>query len=56
MLKINRQADYAVRVVLALAKLDEGARISSADIRREMLIPTALMARIVAQLARKGLI
>lgn len=56
MLKINRQTDYAVRVVLALAKRGAGARLSSSEIQREMLIPPALMARIVAQLAREGLI
>lgn len=56
MLKINRQTDYAVRVVLALAKLGEGVRRSSADIQQEMLIPRAFMSRIVAQLARDGLV
>ncbi len=53
MLKINRQTDYAVRVVLALAKHGEGARLSSADIQQEMLIPKAFMSRIVAQLSRE---
>jgi Rrf2 family protein len=56
MLKINRQTDYAVRVVLALAKRGEGIRLSSAEIQQEMLIPPALMTRIVAQLAREGLV
>jgi Rrf2 family protein len=56
MLKINRQTDYAVRVLLALAKRGEGARLSSTDIQREMLIPKAFMTRIVAQLSRQGLI
>ena len=56
MLKINRQTDYAVRVVLALAKHGNGARLSSAEIQQEMLIPPALMIRIVARLARAGLI
>ena len=56
MLKINRQTDYAVRVILALAKQDEGARLSSGEIQKEMLIPQALMPRIVAQLARAGLL
>ena len=56
MLKINRQTDYAVRVVLALAKRDEGTRLSSADIQKEMLIPKSFMSRIVAQLSRFGLI
>lgn len=56
MLKINRQTDYAVRVVLALAKHGDGARLSSTEIQKEMLIPKAFMSRIVAQLARTGLI
>lgn len=56
MLKINRQTDYAVRVILALAKPGEGARLSSSEIQREMLIPQAMMPRIVAQLARAELI
>ncbi len=56
MLRINRQTDYAVRVLLALAKQAEGARLSTAAIQREMLVPAALMPRIVADLARTGLI
>lgn len=56
MLKINRQTDYAVRVILALAKRGEGTRLSTAEIQQEMLIPPALMVRIVAQLARAELV
>jgi Rrf2 family protein len=56
MLKINRQTDYAVRVVLSLAIKGQAARISSSVIQREMQIPKAFMARIVAQLAQVGLV
>ena len=56
MLKINRQTDYAVRVILALAKRGEGVRRSSGEIQKEMLIPPAFMSRIVAQLAHAGLV
>lgn len=56
MLKINRQTDYAVRVILALAKDDSGARLSTAEIQREMLIPQSFMGRIVAQLAKHDLV
>lgn len=56
MLRINRQTDYAVRVILALAKRPEGTRLSTAEIQREMLIPPATMLRIVADLARCGLL
>jgi Rrf2 family protein len=56
MLKINRQTDYAVRVVLSLAKRGQNARLSSANIQQEMLIPKSFMSRIVAQLSHKGLV
>ena len=56
MLRINRQTDYADRVVLALAKHEEGTRLSTAEIQREMLVPAGLMPRIVADLAKTGMI
>lgn len=56
MLKVNRQTDYAVRVVLALAKHPEGTRLTTSEIGREMLIPPALLPRIVAELASGGFI
>jgi Rrf2 family protein len=56
MLRINRQTDYAVRVILSLAKHGAGAKLSTKTIQREMLIPPALMMRIVAQLAKTGLL
>lgn len=56
MLRVKRQTDYAIRVVLALAKQPQGTRLSSASIGREMLIPAAFLSRIVAQLAQAGLV
>ncbi len=56
MLRINRQTDYAVRVVLALSKRPEGTRVATSEIGREMLIPPALLQRIVAELANGGYI
>ena len=56
MLKINRQTDYAVRVILGLARHGQNSRLSTGEIQREMLIPPALMIRIVALLAREGLV
>ena len=56
MLKINHQTDYAVRVILALAKQGEGVRVSTSQIQQGMLIPPALLPRIVARLARAGLV
>lgn len=55
MIRINRQTDYAVRVLLSLSKRTEG-RTSTAEIQREMLIPPSLAQRIVADLARGGFV
>ncbi len=56
MLRINRQTDYAVRVILALSKKAKGKRVSTSEIGREMLIPPSLLQRIVAELAGGGFI
>jgi Rrf2 family protein len=56
MIRINRQTDYAIRLILYLAQQEEGARVSTAEVRREMQIPPALAQRIVADLARGGFI
>jgi Rrf2 family protein len=56
MFRINRQTDYAVRVILALSKKTAGKRFLTAEIGRQMLIPPALLQRIVAELASGGFI
>ncbi|MEZ0396426.1 MAG: Rrf2 family transcriptional regulator [Anaerolineales bacterium] len=56
MFRINRQTDYAIRVLLALARRPEGTRVAASTLGEEMLIPRAFLGRIVAQLARGGLV
>jgi Rrf2 family protein len=56
MLRINRQTDYAVRVLLLLAKQGPDQLVSTLRVHKEMLIPRALAQRIVAALARGGFI
>ncbi|MCB0119694.1 MAG: Rrf2 family transcriptional regulator [Anaerolineales bacterium] len=56
MFRVNRQTDYAVRVVLALSKKPQGTRLPTSEIGREMLIPPSLLQRIVAELANGGFI
>ncbi len=56
MLRINRQTDYAVRVILALSKKGTSKRVPTAEIGHEMLIPPSLLQRIVAELAGGGFI
>ena len=56
MLRINRQTDYAVRVVLALAQQSMGTRIPTRKIGKAMLIPKNFLPRIVAKLAQVEII
>jgi len=52
MIRINRQTDYAIRVILALAKQGEGTLLSTSQIQQEMLIPRSFSLRVVAELAK----
>ncbi len=56
MLRINRQTDYAVRVVLNLAQKPMGTRLSTREIGRVMLIPKNFLPRIVAKLAQENIV
>lgn len=56
MLRINRQTDYAVRVILALASEQANTRLSTTVIQKDMRIPPSFTPRIVAQLANASLI
>ena len=56
MIRINRQTDYAIRVLLALAKQGDDALLPTSQIQQEMLIPKALSLRVVAELAKGGFI
>jgi Rrf2 family iron-responsive transcriptional regulator len=52
MIRINRQTDYAIRVILALAKQGDAALLPTSQIQKEMLIPKSFSLRVVAELAR----
>jgi Rrf2 family protein len=56
MIRINRKTDYAIRVLLALAKQGDDVMLLTAQIQQEMLIPKALSLRVVAELAKGGFI
>lgn len=55
-MQITRQADYAVRAVLYLARRGSGARISTAEVAREQRIPPTFLAKIVSQLSTAGVL
>jgi Rrf2 family protein len=56
MFRVNRQTDYAIRVLLDLARQPAGTRRPTRMIGKEMNIPGAFLPRIVAQLAQAGLL
>lgn len=55
-MQITRQADYAVRAVLYLARLRPGKRAPTAEIARAQRIPSTFLAKIVSQLSVAGLV
>lgn len=52
----TRQADYGLRTVLYLARLNSGESVSTAKIADEQRIPSSFLAKIVSQLAIAGLL
>jgi Rrf2 family protein len=56
MLTINRQTDYASRIILHLALQGEASRTTAAEIAERRLIPKAFVRRVVTKLATAGLI
>jgi Rrf2 family protein len=56
MVGIGRQTDYAARIVLHLASLESGARVTAGEIARKRLIPPALIRRIVSRLSAAGIL
>ena len=56
MFKINRRTDYAIRVMLCLARRASGARLPTQAVQKEMQIPRSFLQRIIADLARVGLV
>lgn len=56
MLEITRQADYALRAVVDVARLPEGERLPTATIAANQSIPLPFLAKIVSQLAVKGIL
>ena len=55
-MEITRQADYAVRAVLHVARLSNGARAPTSAIAQEQGIPLPFLAKIISQLAVAGIV
>ena len=55
-MQITRQADYAVRAVLHLAKVGNSERSATSTIAKEQNIPPSFLAKIISQLSIAGLL
>ena len=55
-MQITRQADYAVRAVLFLARLGPDHRAATSAIAEDQNIPPSFLAKIVSQLSVAGLL
>ena len=55
-MQITRQADYAVRAVYHLSKLEPGERAATSQIAKAQQIPPSFLAKIVSQLSVAGLL
>jgi Rrf2 family protein len=56
MLEITRQADYALRAAVEVARLEDGERIATATIAERQKIPLPFLAKIVSQLVVRGIL
>jgi Rrf2 family protein len=55
-MQITRQADYALRAMLYLARLESNKRAPTSDIAQKQHIPPSFLAKIISQLSIAGLI
>ena len=55
-MRINRRVDYAIRVLIALAKQPPGTCLPTRTIQQTMWIPRAFLLRIIAELSKAKII
>jgi len=55
-MQITRQADYALRAMIYLAKLEPNRRAATSQIADKQRIPPSFLAKIISQLSIAGLI
>lgn len=55
-MQITRQADYALRAIYYLSKMDPNKRAATSQIAQEQRIPPSFLAKIISQLSIAGLI
>jgi Rrf2 family protein len=55
-MQITHQADYAIRAVMYLSKLESNQRAATSQVAKEQSIPPSFLAKIISQLSIAGLL
>lgn len=55
-LELTKRADYAIRAVLALSRVDDGERMSARRIAADERVPDRFMPQVMRDLVRAGLV
>jgi len=55
-MQITRQADYATRAILYLARNRNGKRVATSQVAKEQKIPSSFLAKIISQLSIAGML
>ncbi len=55
-MQITRQADYAARAILHLARMGNNERVATSLVAKEQKIPPAFLVKIIAQLSIAGIL
>ena len=55
-MQITRQADYATRAILYLARVEKDERVATSQVAKEQKIPPSFLAKIISQLSIAGLL
>jgi len=55
-MQITRQADYAARAILHLARIGKDERVATSHIAKEQNIPPSFLAKIISQLSIAGIL
>lgn len=56
MLMINRETDYAGRILLFLSRRPAGTRTTALEVARVCCVPSAIVRRVVTRMANAGLL
>jgi len=55
-MQITRQADYATRAILHLARIGKNGHVATSRVAKEQQIPPAFLVKIISQLSIAGLL